>query len=65
MSEPHKADEERIFERLKEYYHDLQAVLWMYLDHPQLGEPAIDCIRRGDAHLVDAVLDRLDSDAYI
>lgn len=65
MIESWKDDEARIYKRLEAYYEDLPAILWMYLDHPQLGEPAIDCIKRGDTHLVDAVLDRLDADAYI
>ena len=52
--------------RLSEYYSHEEVRAWLYARHPQLdGRRAIDLIHDEKTEEVIAVLDRLDSDAYI
>lgn len=60
-------DLKRIVERLDAYYDPHEVVAWIHGRHPQLedGRTPHDCIKAGETHLVDAILDRLDSGAYL
>ena len=52
--------------RLADYYSREEVRAWLYARHPQLdGERAIDVIHDQRTELVIAVLDRLDTDAYV
>jgi hypothetical protein len=52
--------------RLKEYYSAPEIRSWLYAMHPQLeGKRAIDLINEGRSEDVVAILDRLDSEAYL
>ena len=52
--------------RLKDYYSAHEIRVWLYALHPQLeGRRAIDLITQGESEAVVAILDRLDSDAYL
>nr|WP_316652881.1 antitoxin Xre/MbcA/ParS toxin-binding domain-containing protein [uncultured Gellertiella sp.] len=52
--------------RLQEYYAADEIRTWLYARHPQLnGERAIDLIHQGKSIDVLAVLDRLDTGAYL
>src|SRR3954447_16596906 len=52
--------------RLKEYYSAKEIRVWLYAMHPQLeGRRAIDLINEGQSEAVIAILDRLDSEAYL
>ena len=52
--------------RLGEYYDPKEIRAWLYARHPQLdGERAIDLIHDDRTEDVLAILDRLDSDAYL
>jgi hypothetical protein len=52
--------------RLGEYYTNEEVRVWLYARHPQLGgERAIDLIHNDRSEDVLAILDRLDSDAYV
>jgi transcriptional regulator with XRE-family HTH domain len=55
-----------IVNRLKEYYTSEEIRVWLYALHPQLeGQRAIDLITAGESEAVIAILDRLDSEAYL
>lgn len=59
-------DGERLRDRLAEYYTPEEADLWICNPHPQLeGQRPIDLMDRGESAAVLAILDRLDSDAYL
>jgi len=52
--------------RLGEYYTNEEVRVWLYARHPQLGgDRAIDLIHNDRSEEVLAILDRLDSDAYL
>lgn len=52
--------------RLKPYYTPEEIRAWLYARHPQLdGQRAIDLIHADQSEAVLAVLDRLDTDAYL
>jgi uncharacterized protein (DUF2384 family) len=52
--------------RLSEYYNQEETRAWLYSRHPQLqGQRAIDLIHDERTEEVLAILDRLDSDAYL
>ena len=52
--------------RLKDYYSAQEIRTWLYARHPQLnGERAIDLINEGRSEEVLAILDRLDSAAFL
>ena len=52
--------------RLGEYYGPDEIRAWLYARHPQLdSEHAFDAIRVGRTEDVLAILDRLDTDAYV
>ena len=52
--------------RLSEYYSREEVRAWLYARHPQLGgQRAIDLIHDERTEDVIAILDRLDSDAYL
>lgn len=55
-----------IGERLANYYTPTEARRWMDSPHPQLnGERPTDLVMRHEFEPVHAILDRLDSDAYL
>ncbi len=55
-----------VVRRLGEYYSNEEIRAWLYARHPQLnGQRAIDLIHADRTEEVIAVLDRLDSDAYL
>lgn len=69
---PHPKQELRLSDlhyvvgRLQEYYSTDEIRTWLYARHPQLnGERAIDLIHDDRTQEVLAVLDRLDSGAYL
>ena len=52
--------------RLGDYYSQEEVRAWLYAPHPQLnGERAVDLIHDDRSEEVIAILDRLDSDAYL
>jgi uncharacterized protein (DUF2384 family) len=52
--------------RLTDYYSAEEIRIWLYALHPQLeGQRAIDLITDGQSEAVIAILDRLDSEAYL
>lgn len=52
--------------RLGEYYTPDEVRVWLYAPHPQLeGRRAIDLIYQDESERVIAILDRLDSGAYV
>lgn len=52
--------------RLSEYYSHEETRAWLYARHPQLGgQRAIDLVHDERTEDVIAILDRLDSDAYL
>ena len=52
--------------RLRDYYSAEEIRVWLYALHPQLeGRRAIDLITEGQSEAVVAILDRLDSEAYL
>jgi uncharacterized protein (DUF2384 family) len=55
-----------VWNRLRGYYDEADAHAWLYAPHPQLqGERPIELIRLGRTQEVAAILDRLDSGAYL
>ena len=55
-----------IRDRLLAFYSPAEADVWLHTPHPQLGgATAFDTIEAGRAAKVYAVLDRLESDAYL
>lgn len=56
-----------VLDRLLEYYSRDEAQQWMVLPHPQLeGQAPISVMKlNGGPKLVNAILDRLDSDNYL
>lgn len=55
-----------VVNRLDEYYTPEEVRIWLYSDHPQLnGRRAIDLIVEDRAAEVIAIIDRLDSGAYL
>ena len=55
-----------VVNRLDEYYTPEEVRIWLYSDHPQLsGRRAIDLIVEDRTAEVIAILDRLDTDAYL
>ncbi len=56
----------QIIRRLREYYSDDEVRAWLNAKHPQLnGRSAMDLIRANRTEEVVAVLDRLESSAYL
>lgn len=52
--------------RLSEYYSDEEIGRWMCEPHPQLaGETALSVAEAGHPERVHAIIDRLDSGAYL
>lgn len=59
-------DRRYIFMRLLDYYEPHEARVWLYAPQPQLnGERPIDLLHVGRVQEVVAILDRLDSGAYL
>ena len=58
-------DFDKIMASLAEYYTPEEAVLWMNSVHPQLGCSPIEALRQGRVHEVAAIMNRLDSGAYL
>jgi transcriptional regulator with XRE-family HTH domain len=55
-----------VVDRLQEYYTTEEIRSWLYARHPQLnGERAMDLIHDDRTHEVLAVLERLESGAYL
>lgn len=55
-----------VYGRLRDYYEITPALDWLYAPHPQLrGERPIDLLHVGRTEEVVAILDRLDSGAYL
>lgn len=67
MSQDIKARELVLMTRLLQFYTLPEAVKWLASVHPQLkvGRSALDEIENGNIELVEAILDRLESDAYL
>ena len=60
------ADLRYIVDRLSDYYTADETRLWLHAKHPMLGhQRAIDLITSGKTEDVLAVIDRLDSDAFV
>ncbi|UIP08052.1 hypothetical protein LY632_06575 [Erythrobacter sp. SDW2] len=52
--------------RLDQYYNPSEVRIWLYQPHPQLEDRrAIDVIVHGDPKEVIAIIDRMDSEAYL
>jgi uncharacterized protein (DUF2384 family) len=59
-------DLDRVLLRLAEYYTPAERAVWLNRPHPQLaGQRPIMMIGRGRAAEVEAIIDRLDSAAYL
>jgi uncharacterized protein (DUF2384 family) len=55
-----------VVDRLTDFYTPEEIRIWLHTPHPMLnGERAIDAITAGDTGAVLAVIDRLDSGAYL
>ena len=60
------ADEERIFELLRDIYGWPDGGHWLFAPHPQLdGDRAISRIANGDSKSVLATLERLNDGVYL
>lgn len=58
--------EQRVRDRLGEFYHPDEVEAWLHAPHPQFGgRTALDMIHEGRSPLVHQVIDRLDADAYL
>lgn len=57
---------QRIRERLREFYSDVEIYIYLRSPHPQLdGKKVIDVVRKGRAADVHAIIDRLRDSVYL